>query len=192
MHRSRFITERLRHLMFIAQEGEGGSQGNDPEPPSENGGGTGDQGKDQSKDFSRALAKRAAEIEAKYPNYDEYKEKAAKFDEQANESKTDIDKLNERLASIEKERDDLKAAQERQTLISSIAQETGLPASVVSMLSGDDTDALKQHAQSLKELMETKNTERRKGAPNAAHRKENLEPTGDETPMSLLRDAYSE
>lgn len=49
---------------------------------------------ERSKDFSRALAKRVAEIEARYSDYEELKAKAAKYDECENESKSDMSKLN--------------------------------------------------------------------------------------------------
>ena len=110
MFRNRFMLYRHRHLMFIdsgEQSGGSGEPSAEPEKP------TGEtDGEDRSKDFSRALAKRVAEIEAKYSDYEELKAKAAKYDERESESKSDMDKLNERLAAIEKERDELKASEE--------------------------------------------------------------------------------
>lgn len=146
---------------------------------------------DRSKDFSRALAKRAAEIEAKYSDYEELKAKAAKYDERESESKSDMDKLNERLAAIEKERDELKASEERRSLVDKVAKETGLPADVVSMLAGDDESSLKEHAGRLNELMTAKQGKPRHGSPKSAQPDGRREVDGL-TAMDLLRDAYSE
>ena len=166
MFRNRFMLYRHRHLMFIdsgEQSGGSGEPSAEPEKP------TGEtDGEDRSKDFSRALAKRVAEIEAKYSDYEELKAKAAKYDERESESKSDMDKLNERLAAIEKERDELKASEEHRTLVDKVAKETGLPAEVVAMLSGDDESALKEHAGKLGELMSSKQPKPRHGSPRTA------------------------
>lgn len=189
MFRNRFMLYRHRHLMFIdsgEQSGGSGEPSAEPEKPT----GKTD-GEDRSKDFSRALAKRVAEIEAKYSDYEELKAKAAKYDERESESKSDMDKLNERLAAIEKERDELKASEEHRTLVDKVAKETGLPAEVVAMLSGDDESALKEHAGKLGELMSSKQPKPRHGSPRTAQaggRRAGDNPTA----MDLLRDAYSD
>ena len=102
-----------------------------------------------------------------------------------------MDKLNERLAAIEKERDELKASEEHRTLVDKVAKETGLPAEVVAMLSGDDESALKEHAGKLGELMSSKQPKPRHGSPRTAQaggRRAGDNPTA----MDLLRDAYSD
>lgn len=107
---------------------------------------------DESKEFSRALAKRAAEIEARYADYDEIKSKAAKLDEIEEAKKSEIDKLREQAEQAAKERDELKAAHERELLLGSIADDTGLSREVVALLAGEG-DALKANAQKLQEAI---------------------------------------
>ena len=107
---------------------------------------------DESKEFSRALAKRAAEIEAKYADYDEIKSKAAKLDEIEEVKKSEIDKLREQAEQAAKERDELKAAHERELLLGSIADDTGLSREVVALLAGEG-DSLKANAQKLQEAI---------------------------------------
>lgn len=188
MFRNRFTLYRLRHVMLADTGGEGGS-GNHAGQQTGDGKPDGD-GDDRSKEFSHALAKRAAEIEAKYSDYEELKAKAAKYDERESESKSDMDKLNERLTAIEKERDELKAAETRRTLVDKVAKDAGIPADAVAMLSGDDEATLKEHADALAKLIQTSKPKRR-GAPPAAR---NTEPPhdGDMSAMDLLRGAYSD
>lgn len=91
----------------------------------------------RSKDFSRALAKRKAELEAKYADYDELKKKAEAFDKQHESNQSDMDKLTERIAAIEAERDKLAAEKQRNELVASIAKEHDLSPEVVALLHGD-------------------------------------------------------
>jgi chromosome segregation ATPase len=187
--KNRYRIVRMRHIMTIESAStQTGSTTEDAQDEKAHD----DDKHDQSKDFSRALAKRAAEIEAKYSDYEELKSKAAKFDERESESKTDIDKLNERLATIEKERDELKASQEHRSLVDQVAKDTGLPPDIVSMLTGGDTETLKTNAESLKQLMEKQSNGKHQGAPNAAHHEGSRTPSNDMSPMDMLRDAYSE
>jgi regulator of replication initiation timing len=107
---------------------------------------------DESKEFSRALAKRAAEIEAKYSDYADLKAKATKYDEGQEATKSEAQKLQERLVKAEAERDALKKTAERDKLVQTIAEETGLDRKVVSMLSGDDK-TLAENAKALKDII---------------------------------------
>ena len=99
----------------------------------------------EAKDFSRALAKRAAEIEAKYADYEDLKAKAAQLDEIEEAKKSEMDKLREQAEQAARERDELKAARERDELAASIAKETGLDRETVGLLAGEG-DTLKANA----------------------------------------------
>lgn len=188
MFTNRFNAMRLRHAMLIeapasdvtgSQKPAGDKQETEGAP------------NDTSKEFSHALSKRAAEIEAKYADYDELKAKAEKYDAGQNESKSDMEKLTARLDVIEKERDQLKAGQRRRELTDAIAKETGLDASVVSMLAGTDEKTIKEHAEALAKLMEDKKP-KPKGTVRAISSDSHRPPEKGASAMDLLRDAYSE
>lgn len=83
-----------------------------------------------SKDFSRALNKRVEEVEAKYANYDELKEKAEKYDSQESANAQLIEKL-------QAENDALKATAEHNAQVEKIAHETELDVQLISLLKGD-------------------------------------------------------
>ncbi|OXN01650.1 capsid assembly scaffolding protein Gp46 family protein [Bifidobacterium vansinderenii] len=185
MH-NKFLQYRLRRLRLAdtgGDEGSGSEQSHDA-------GALNEHKDDQSKDFSRALAKRAAEIEAKYSDYEELKAKAAKYDAQESESKSDLDRLGERLAAIEKERDELKAADAHRTLVTKIAADTGLPTDMVALLSGDDENTLAEQAKKLSSLME-KTTTRQRG-PKAASQNGKRPPEDAKSAMDMLRAAYAD
>jgi chromosome segregation ATPase len=185
MFTNRFNAMRLRHAMLIeapAGEGSGSQEPAGAKPESE------DAPKDTSKEFSHALSKRAAEIEAKYADYDDLKAKAEKYDKAQDESKSEAEKLREQLEASNKERDQLKADQTRRELTDAIAKETGLDASVVSMLDGSDEKTLKEHAAAIAKLMESnKPTGAARALPERSHRP----PEKGASAMDMLRDAYS-
>lgn len=83
-----------------------------------------------SKDFSRALNKRVEEVEAKYANYDELKEKAEKYDSQESANAQLIEKL-------QAENDALKATAEHNAQVEKLAHETELDVQLISLLKGD-------------------------------------------------------
>lgn len=187
------MNKQFKHYLIRTLTGstEGGSPEGSTTDPENNGNSTNPNtgnsgGSDTSKDFSRALARRVAEIEAKYADYDQLKEKAAKFDEAQNESKSELDKLAERLNAIEQERDELQAKQAHAELVNTVAQETGVPVELVVMLSGDEK-SLKLNAEKLAESLK-KQSSMLPPAGNS-HRK-NVE---DEelSPRQRLANAYS-
>lgn len=182
----------LRPYFTIDSGSDGGSSNPESKDPPQNDP-DGDHGKDDptSKEFSRALAKRVAEIERKYEDrlkdYEQLKKKADAYDEQQKAGKSDMDRLNERLAAIEAERDKLAAEKQRRELVSRVAKETGMPSDVLAMLSADDEETLKAAAETLKEQFGKTG---RRGAPRAGHSDWHT-PKDDRHGMDLLRDAYS-
>lgn len=156
------MNKQFKHYLThtIAEGSEGGS-GEDSTKPKDtdtssarDNSGEDSGSESTSKEFSRALAKRIAEIEAKYADYDQLKAKAAKFDEAQNESKSELDKLSERLAAIEQERNELQAKQAHTELVNTVAKETNVPVELVAMLSGDEK-SLKANAEKLAKSLTT-------------------------------------
>lgn len=141
-NRNRMLLHRLRFIEGAGGEGPGsgspdpaGNGGNDngepdtpkpqpPKPPEV------EKQDPQAKDFSRALAKRVAEIEAKYADYEELKAKAAKYDAGQNDAEA-------RLAELERRLDEADKAKARRSEVEKVAKETGLPVELAAMLDGD-------------------------------------------------------
>ena len=181
-------------IMTIDTGNNAGGDGDDKPVTSENSTSTDDPGKqdERSREFSRALAKRKAELEKqfedKYQDYEELKKKAQAFDEQQESGKSDMDKLNERLAAIEAERDKLAAEKQHAAIVAGIAKETELPEQAISLLAGDDEESLRAAATELKTLMGERKP--RRGAPPATHANSH-EPNTERHGIDLLRDAYT-
>ncbi|MFT8639028.1 hypothetical protein [Bifidobacterium sp.] len=179
MFNNQAFWQRIRCIATPEPDAGGGSEQKDPKlEDSEN------NREDTSKDFSRALAKRAAEIEAKYADYEDLKAKAAQFDELEQAKKSDLERMQEQLAATAAERDALKREQERETLVRQVAQDSGLSMEQVRLLNGDG-DELKANAETMKKLLGTSG----RGVPRAP--KTDVPAKDDASAMQLLRDAYA-
>ena len=97
-------------------------------------------------ELNAIVQKRLGEEKAKYENFEELKEKALKFDKIEEESKTELQKATERAESLQKELDAIKTANEERALRERIAQETGVPAS---LLRGSSEEDLKAQAEGI-------------------------------------------
>ena len=84
----------------------------------------------------------------KYADYEALKEKALRFDELEEASKTELQKATERAQQLEAELNGLKKAEELRTLKESVANEFGIPANV---LSGSDEESLRNQAKAIKD-----------------------------------------
>ena len=91
-------------------------------------------------EVNRMLARERREAEARFQDYGELKDKAARLDEASGE-------LDEARAELEA----LRAEKARAELVASVARDTGLPRSVIETLSGADAEELKAQAGSLAE-----------------------------------------
>ena len=79
-------------------------------------------------ELNAIVQKRLGEQAAKYGNYEELKEKALKFDEIEEQSKTELQKATERADALQKELDGMKKADTVRQIRESVAKETGVPA----------------------------------------------------------------
>ena len=82
----------------------------------------------------------------KYSGFDEYKAKAAKYDEAQEEAKSELQKATERAEKAEAELSALAAEKERYTLMQQVAKDTGLAFEQVSMLNGTTAEELTEQA----------------------------------------------
>lgn len=131
-----------------------------------------------SKDFSRALNKRVEEVEAKYANYDELKEKAEKYDSQESANAQLIEKL-------QAENDALKAKAEHNAQVEKIAHETELDVQLISLLQGDGKE-LEENAAILAKFFKA----REHNLPTAGT-KSSVPPSVKMTPFERIAAAYS-
>lgn len=131
-----------------------------------------------SKDFSRALNKRVEEVEAKYANYDELKEKAEKYDSQESANAQLIEKL-------QAENDALKAKAEHNAQVEKLAHETELDVQLLSLLKGDGKE-LEENAAILAKFFKA----REHNLPTAGT-KSSVPPSVKMTPFERIAAAFS-
>ena len=96
-------------------------------------------------DLDRIINKRFA----KYSDYDELKAKADKLDEIEQVNKTELQKATERADKLQSELDGIKAENAIRDIRSRIAEETGVPAS---LLTATTEDACRDQAKSILEF----------------------------------------
>lgn len=131
-----------------------------------------------SKEFSRALNKRVEEVEAKYANYDELKEKAEKYDSQESANAQLIEKL-------QAENDALKAKAEHNAQVEKVAHETELDVQLISILKGDGKE-LEENAAILAKFFKA----REHNLPTAGT-KSSVPPSVKMTPFERIAAAFS-
>lgn len=82
----------------------------------------------------------------KYADYDALKEKADKLDAMEEANKTALEKATEKAAALQSELDSIKKANDLRTMREKIAEETGVPASLITAETEEDA---KKQAESI-------------------------------------------
>lgn len=82
----------------------------------------------------------------KYADYDALKEKAQRFDEIKEASKTELQKATEKVAALQTELDGIKKANELREMRERVANEKGVP---VTLLTADDEESAKKQAEDI-------------------------------------------
>ena len=77
----------------------------------------------------------------KYADYEAMKEKAAKFDEISEASKTELEKATERANKLQEELDGLRKAEEVRSIRDEVAKETGIPVHLLTAETKEDCEA---------------------------------------------------
>lgn len=113
--------------------------------------GTDNQENNQPKTFTqdevnKMISERVAREKAKYADYEQIKEKAGKYDQTVESSKTDLQKATERADAAEKELEAYKKAESARTIRAKVAAEMGVPAEA---LTGEDEDTCKAQAKAM-------------------------------------------
>ena len=77
----------------------------------------------------------------KYEDYEALKEKAAKFDEIEEQSKTELEKVTERANALQAEVESLKKAESVRLIRDEVATETGVPVHLLTAETKEDCEA---------------------------------------------------
>lgn len=99
-------------------------------------GAEGTDGADTGRTFTQAelnaiVQRRIAEVEGKYSDYDSLKEKASKYDEAEEASKTELQKAQDSRDSYKKKYEDLVAANAIRDIRGKVSEEKGVPANLL-------------------------------------------------------------
>lgn len=82
-------------------------------------------------ELNAILNDRLGREKAKYSDYEELKNKAAKLDEIEEASKTELQKVTEKATALQSELDSLKKADEIRQIREKVAKENGVPANLL-------------------------------------------------------------
>ena len=88
-------------------------------------------------DVNRIVAKRVA----KYADYDELKQKAAKFDEQVEAGKSELQKATEKATSLQAELDAMKQAESLRVMREEVANAKGVPSKLLTGKTVEECEA---------------------------------------------------
>ena len=98
-------------------------------------------------EVDKIVGERLGRERAKYADFDAFKEKAEKFDEIQEQSKSELQKALEKSEALQKELDDIKAREQVRGIRESVANETSVPAS---LLTGTTEEECKAQAEAIK------------------------------------------
>lgn len=87
----------------------------------------------------------------------EYKSKAEKFDEIQESNKTELQKATERAEKLQLELDGIKKAENIREIRQKVATETGIPASAISLLTGETEEACQEQAKTILSMVSPAN-----------------------------------
>lgn len=92
------------------------------------------------------ISERLGKERSKYADYETYKAKAEKYDAAEEASKSELQKAVEKAEALQKKYDDLKRANDVQTIRVKVSQDTGVPAE---LLSGDTEESCAEQAKAI-------------------------------------------
>lgn len=89
-------------------------------------------------EVDRIVGDRLQRERSKYLDYESLKEKATKFDELEESNKSELQKITERAEKAEKELNSMKQAEELRKVREKVADDTGIPAKLLTGASEDE------------------------------------------------------
>lgn len=97
-------------------------------------------------ELNAIVQKRIGEVSAKYENFEELKEKAQKFDEIEEQSKSELQKATERADALQRELDGMKKADSVRRIREEVSTELGVP---VNLLTGGTKEECEAQAKGI-------------------------------------------
>lgn len=137
---------RLRHIMMVAPPAEPGGDGQQQGGESPAGEKTFSQS-----DVNRIVEDRLRREQAKYADYNDLRAKAAKFDEQEEANKSELQKATEANRKLESQ----LAEQKHAGLVANACLKHGIPAEFADLVTGDDEESIDKTAEKVAKLVST-------------------------------------
>lgn len=100
-------------------------------------------------ELNAIVQKRVNELTDKYGNYEELKEKAQKFDDIEEKSKSELQKVTDKAAKLQEKLDALTKANSVREIREKVSKETGVP---TDLLSGEDEETCAKQAKAILEF----------------------------------------
>lgn len=97
-------------------------------------------------ELNAIVQKRVNELTDKYGNYEELKEKAQKFDDIEEKSKSELQKVTDKAAKLQEKLDALTKANSVREVREKVSKETGVP---TDLLSGEDEESCQKQAKAI-------------------------------------------
>lgn len=97
-------------------------------------------------ELDAVIGERLSRERAKYADYEQLKEKALKFDEAEEASKSELQKAQERAQALQKELEEMKTAAAVQSMRAAVSRETGVPED---LLTGETEEACRAQAEKI-------------------------------------------
>ena len=113
-------------------------------------------------DLDRIIGERLARERAKFSDYDELKDKAARFDQASEASKSEAQKLLERAEAAEAKAAAFEARERRAAWAAEVAKDAP---DLAPLLRGDTEDELRAHYEQLVTVLKTQTRPRRTSVP---------------------------
>ena len=99
-------------------------------------------------EVNKIVGERLARESAKYADYETLKDKAAKFDEQEEASKSELQKAQDKAAKLQSELDGMKKADGIRQIREKVSTATGVP---VSLITAETEEAALEQANAIKQ-----------------------------------------
>lgn len=97
-------------------------------------------------EMDAVIGERLSRERAKFADYEQLKEKAQKYDEAEEASKTELQKAQERAQALQQELEEMKSAAQVQSIRAAVSRETGVPED---LLTGDTEEACRAQAEKI-------------------------------------------
>ena len=106
-------------------------------------------------DYDRITASIRHNVSKKFPDYEQLKEKAEKYDQLEESNKTELQKLQERAEAAEKKANALETEKQVEAWKKEVSSESGVP---IEVLHGNTKEEIEAVAESVRHLFEKQTT----------------------------------